>query len=110
MRGTEELGGTERAGSWVSPAYWGTVVRAFNPREAEAGKSERLSGSSQFQDSRGYTVCAPSPKQNTQKARGGGTGFTGERFHDQSNGCRPDWCPCSDEQHHCGVVHGCLRS
>lgn len=60
----------------VPQAHWGTVVPALHPREAEAGESVRLSGSSrfQFQNRRCYTVCASSPKQNTQKARG--TGFT----------------------------------
>lgn len=72
----EGLGGKEKVGPWVPQAYWDIVVHAFNSREAEAGESVELSGSSQFQGRRGYTVGAPSPKQNTQKAWG--TGFTEE--------------------------------
>lgn len=74
--GRKDWGAKKKLDLGVPQAYWDTVVHAFNSMEAEAGESVELSGSSQFQGSRGYTVGAPSPKQITQKAWG--TGFTEE--------------------------------
>lgn len=64
-------GGKERAGSWVPQAYWGIVVHAFNPREAEAGESVRLSvlASSRTAGATQSVLCSPNktPKRHGEQ-------------------------------------------